>query len=294
MTISEWFRARDERRYTPTTPVGDRPDVPDGVWVKCESCKHIVYQGELDNNAQVCKYCGFHFEMPARERLQLLVDEGTLDEIDTAMTSADPLGFVAAKTYEESLQAARAKSELPEAIVTARAAIDEHRCAVGAMDFRFIGASMGSVVGEKVTRLFEMAIAEERSVVLWTTSGGARMQEGMLSLMQMAKTAAAVERLASAGLPYVSILGNPTLGGVTASFATLADVILAEPGALVGFAGPRVIEQTIRQRVPKGFQSAEFLLEHGMVDLVVPRAEIRDTVTLLLGYLAADPGDGRA
>ena len=199
--------------------------------------------------------------------------------------------FSAAKPYGVSLTSARERSGEIEAIVTGRATIGGHGVVLGAMDFRFIGATMGSVVGEKVTRAFEVATEEHRAVVFVTASGGARMQEGMLSLMQMAKSAAAAERHAQAGLPYISVFTNPTLGGVTASFASLADVILAEPGALVGFAGPRVIEQTIRQKLPKGFQTAEYLMEEGMVDEVVPRPELRGRIALVLDYLSRDGGD---
>ncbi len=291
MPISEWFKSKSGRQYTAVSP-DERGDLPEGVWTKCAKCRHIVYQGEIDRSGGVCPHCGHHFEFSAHDRVSMLADAGTFQEFDAALTSSNPLGFAAAKTYEESLAAARERTGLPEAVVTGRAEIGGHGAVLGAMDFRFIGASMGSVVGEKVTRAFEVAQAERRSVVMVTASGGARMQEGMLSLMQMAKTAAAVSRFASARRPYVAILTDPTMGGVTASFATLADVILAEPGALVGFAGPRVIEQTIRQHVPKGFQSAEFLMDHGMVDAIVPRREMRETVIQVLDLLADAPPAG--
>jgi len=287
MSISDWFKAREARRYT--TVNGGRSagtEVPDGVWSKCASCKRIVYEGQLVENLRVCPHCGHHFDLTAYERVGLFADSGTFEEFDAGIASADPLSFVAAKPYTVSLASARERSGLVEGIVFGRASVGGHPAVLGAMDFRFIGASMGSAVGEKVARAFELARDEGRAVVLSTASGGARMQEGMLSLMQMAKTAAAVRRYSEAGLPYISVLTNPTMGGVTASFAVLADVILAEPGALVGFAGPRVIEQTIKQHLPKGFQSSEFLLEHGMVDAVVPRGQLPARVTLLLDYLA--------
>ncbi len=287
MSISDWFKARESRRYTALD--GDalaRAEVPDGVWTKCSACKKIVYDGQLVENVRVCPHCGHHFAMCAAERVDLLADPGTFAEFDSRVSSADPLGFTGAKPYVESLDAAREQCAMPEAVVCGRAEIASHPVVLGVMDFRFIGASMGSAVGEKITRAFETAIAERRAVVLVTSSGGARMQEGMLSLMQMAKTAAAARRLAEERLPYVSVLANPTMGGVTASFAVLADVIFAEPGALVGFAGPRVIEQTIKQHLPKGFQSAEYLLDHGMVDDVVPRGQLTARVGLVLDYLA--------
>jgi acetyl-CoA carboxylase carboxyl transferase beta subunit len=287
MSITDWFSAREKRRYTqPDAGTSAERDVPDGVWVRCEECKNIAHRGELLESAWTCPKCGDHFDVSAILRLELLADPGSVGEIDACLTSLDPLEFKATKTYVESLDRARNACGLPEAVVTARALIGGHPVVVGAMDFRFIGASMGSTVGEKVTRAFELATAERVPIVLTTASGGARMQEGMLSLMQMAKTAAAARRHADAGLPFVSVLTNPTYGGVTASFPVLADVVLAEPGAIVGFTGPRVIEQTIRQKLPKGFQSSEFLLEHGMVDAVVARPELRETVTLVLDYLS--------
>ncbi len=288
MSISDWFKARESRRYTVLD--GDAParaEVPDGVWTKCSACKKIVYDGQLAENVRVCPHCGHHFALCAAERIDLLVDPETFAEFDAGISSADPLGFVGAKPYTESLGTAREQCGLSEAVVCGRAEIASHPVVIAVMDFRFIGASMGSAVGEKIARAFETAVAERRAVVLVTSSGGARMQEGMLSLMQMAKTAAAARRLAEERLPYVSVLANPTMGGVTASFAVLADVIFAEPGALVGFAGPRVIEQTIKQHLPKGFQSAEYLLEHGMVDDVVPRGQLTARVGLVLDYLAA-------
>ena len=291
MPINDWFRQRESRRYTVASAASGR-DVPEGVWRSCPDCKKTLYQGDVERSCSVCLHCGHHFELIASDRIALLVDEGSFVETDAGLTSLDPLRFTAGKSYADSLEKARASSELTEAVTTGRAAIAGHPVAIGAMDFRFIGASMGSVVGEKVTRLFELALTERRAAVMIVASGGARMQEGMLSLMQMAKTSAAAERLASAGLPYVAILVDPTYGGVTASFAVLADVIIAEPGSHIGFAGPRLVEQTIRRSLPKGFQSAASLVEHGMIDDVVPRAELRDRVATVLGYLAPTAPDG--
>lgn len=294
MSLADWFKARESRRYTPSGAPPGSVDVPEGVWVKCDSCNKTVYEGELEDRLRVCPGCGFHMELTAEQRITMLADGGTFKEFDAGMTSLDPLGFAAAKPYSVSLASAKEKSGLAEAVVCGRARIGGHDAVLAVMDFRFIGASMGSVVGEKVARAFETAIDERRAVVIVVASGGARMQEGMLSLMQMAKTAAAARRLSESGLPYVAVLTNPTMGGVTASFATLADIIFAEPGARVGFAGPRLVEQTIRRSVPKEFQSAESLLEHGMIDAVVHRSELTDRIALVLDYLAplagATPG----
>lgn len=288
MSISDWFKAREARRYTSASSERSvNSGVAVGVWAKCPSCKRIVYEGNLAENLRICPHCSHHFDLTAYDRVEMFADPGTFEEFDAGVGSSDPLGFVAAKPYTESLASAHERSGLTEGVVFGRASIGGHPVVLGAMDFRFIGASMGSAVGEKVARGFETAAAEGRAMVLFTASGGARMQEGMLSLMQMAKTSAASRKLAEAGLAYISVLTNPTMGGVTASFAVLADVILAEPGALVGFAGPRVIEQTIKQHLPKGFQTAEYLLEHGMIDDVVARDQLVERVTLLLDYLTA-------
>ena len=286
MSISDWFSQRESRRYARLAePPAPSAEVPDGVWVKCEGCKRTIYEGELVETGRVCKACGFHFDLTAPQRIELLVDEDSFVEVDSDLVPCDPLEFVAAKAYVNQIDAAREKSGLPEAVITGRATIDGIPVVLGAMDFRYIGASMGSVVGEKIARAFELATAERLPIVLVVASGGARMQEGMLSLMQMAKTSAAARRHLDAGIPYLSVLTNPTYGGVTASFPVLADVILAEPGAMIGFTGPRVIEQTIRQKLPKGFQTSEFLLEHGMVDEVVRRADLPERIALLLRYL---------
>ncbi|MDZ4170458.1 MAG: acetyl-CoA carboxylase, carboxyltransferase subunit beta [Coriobacteriia bacterium] len=292
MPIADWFSARDSRRYTQAG--GEQPpvasDVPDGVWAKCEGCKRTLYEGELVESMRVCRHCGHHFALTAEQRIELLTDAGSFSETETGLLPADPLEFVAAKPYSRSIEAAREKSGLDEAVVTGDATIGGTPIILAVMDFRYIGASMGSVVGEKITRAFESATAKRRPIVIVTASGGARMQEGMYSLMQMAKTSAAAKRHTDAGLAYVSVLTNPTYGGVTASFAVLADVLIAEPGAMIGFAGPRLVEDTIRQKLPKGFQTAEFMLKHGMVDAVVERAALAERVSLLIGYLTAREG----
>ncbi len=291
MPISDWFSAREQRRYTKMQEERtESTDVACGVWVRCEQCKRIAYGGELAENLHICKHCGYHMALTAPERIELLVDEGSFAETDDELVPCDPLGFVGRRPYTESLASAAEKSGLTEAVVTGTATLEGRPLVLAAMDFRFIGASMGSVVGEKVTRAFERATEARMPIVVVTASGGARMQEGMLSLMQMAKTSAAAHRHADAGLPYVAVLTDPTYGGVTASFATLADITLAEPGARIGFAGPDVIEQTIRQRLPKGFQTAESLLQHGMIDEVVNRRELRARLDTVLGYLCEYSG----
>lgn len=287
MPISDWFKAREARRYVTQGGPADTSDLPDGVWLKCDECKRTVYQGDMESNLQVCPGCGTHGDLTAADRIAYLVDEGSFAETDAALGSIDPLSFTSGKPYAGALDSAREKTGMVEALVTGRATILGRPVVVGAMDFRFIGASMGSAVGEKIARAFELALAERRPLVLAIASGGARMQEGMLSLMQMAKTAAAASRLSEARVPYIALLTNPTMGGVTASFATLADVIYAEPSARIGFAGPRLVEQTIRAGLPKGFQSAESLLAHGMVDDVVDRRELTERVALTLAYLGS-------
>lgn len=285
MPINDWFKQRETRRYTVSATAGAE-NLPDGVWRKCPGCGKTLYQGEVAKSHSVCPHCAHHFELIAHDRIEMLIDGGSFEETDASVRSVDPLRFSSAKPYAASLEKACTETGLAEAVITGRASLAGVPVAIGAMDFRFVGASMGSAVGEKITRLFELALAERRPLVLLVASGGARMQEGMLSLMQMAKTSAAAERLARAGVPYVSVLVNPTYGGVTASFAVLADVIFAEPGAMIGFAGPKLVEQTIRRSLPKGFQSAASLVEHGMIDEVVDRSELRDKIATVLGYLA--------
>ena len=256
----------------------------ENVFVKCDGCEAHLFTGELEEAHQVCTHCGYHFRIGARERLGMLYDEGKFDELDKEVISIDPLEFVDSKPYPERLTQAKKTSGLPEAIISASGKVGDHLVFAGAMDMSFIGGSMGSAVGEKVTRLIEHALKEHGALVIFSASGGARMQEGTLSLMQMAKISAALATLDEAHLPFISVLTDPTTGGVTASFAMLGDFIIAEPKALIGFAGPRVIEQTIRQKLPKDFQKSEFLLDHGMLDAIVDRREVRDYIIKLLNF----------
>jgi acetyl-CoA carboxylase carboxyl transferase subunit beta len=278
-----WFSKKSKR--IETVPLEERVVRTENVFVKCDDCEAHLYKRELDEAQQVCSHCGHHFRVGARDRLTMLFDDGKYEELDTEVMSTDPLEFVDSKPYTERLSSAIESSGLPEAIISARGRVGDQPVVAGAMDMNFIGGSMGSAVGEKVTRLIERAEKERAALVIFSASGGARMQEGTLSLMQMAKISAALARLDEARVPYISILTDPTTGGVTASFAMLGDVILAEPKALIGFAGPRVIEQTIRQKLPKDFQRSEFLLEHGMIDAIVDRREIRAFIVRMLGFM---------
>jgi acetyl-CoA carboxylase carboxyl transferase subunit beta len=278
-----WFRKKDQK--IEPVPAEDRVVRTENVFVKCEECEEHLYKRELEEALQVCTKCGYHFRMGAYDRLTMLFDDGHYEELDAEVISADPLEFTDKKPYVQRLQQAREASGLPEAIITGRGKVGGHRVFAGAMDMQFIGGSMGSAVGEKVTRLIEKAILENGAVVTFAASGGARMQEGTFSLMQMAKIAAALGDLDEHRLPFISVLTDPTTGGVTASFAMLGDVIIAEPKALIGFAGPRVIEQTIRQKLPKDFQRSEFLLAHGMIDNIVDRREMREAIIKLLDFM---------
>lgn len=278
-----WFSKKSKQ--IEAVPPDERVVKTENVFVKCDDCEAHLYKRELEESLQVCVHCGYHFRIGARERLAMLFDDGNYEELDAEVISIDPLEFVDTKPYPERLKQARKNSGVPEAIINARGKVGDHQVIAGAMDMAFIGGSMGSAVGEKVTRLIEQALKENAAVVIYAASGGARMQEGALSLMQMAKIAAALAELDEARLPFISVLTDPTTGGVTASFATLGDVIIAEPKALIGFAGPRVIEQTIRQKLPKDFQRSEFLLDHGMVDAIVDRREMRDYVIKLLNFM---------
>ena len=260
----------------------------EGIFVKCLECDNALYKGELEKSLQVCTHCGYHFRVDARARLASLFDEEHYEKLDEEVMSTDPLGFVDTKPYIDRIEHAKAASGLPEAIVSGKGTVGGYLAYAGAMDMSFIGGSMGSAVGEKITRLIERALGTRGAVIIFAASGGARMQEGTLSLMQMAKISAALARLHDARLPFISVLTDPTTGGVTASFAMLGDVIIAEPKALIGFAGPRVIEQTIRQKLPKGFQRSEFLLQHGMVDMVVDRREMRETIIRSLDFMMDD------
>jgi acetyl-CoA carboxylase carboxyl transferase subunit beta len=278
-----WFSKKTKR--IESVPPEERVVKTENVFVKCDGCEAHLYKGELEDGLQVCKHCGHHFRIGARDRLALLFDDGKYEEIDAEVISIDPLEFTDSKPYAERLNQATESSGLPEAIISGRGTVGDHPVLAAAMDMTFIGGSMGSAVGEKVTRLIERAMKEHSAVVIFSASGGARMQEGTLSLMQMAKISAALAALDEAHLPFISILTDPTTGGVTASFAMLGDVILAEPKALIGFAGPRVIEQTIRQKLPKDFQRSEFLLDHGMIDGIVDRRELRNHVIKLLNFM---------
>ncbi|HZI59332.1 MAG TPA: acetyl-CoA carboxylase, carboxyltransferase subunit beta [Pyrinomonadaceae bacterium] len=278
-----WFNKKSKR--IESVPPEERVVKTENVFVKCDGCEAHLFKGELEDGLQVCKHCGHHFRIGARERLALLFDDGRYDELDAEVISIDPLEFTDSKPYTERLAQATENSGLPEAIISGRGTVGDHPVLAAAMDMSFIGGSMGSAVGEKVTRLIERAMRDHSAVVIFSASGGARMQEGTLSLMQMAKISAALAALDEAHLPFISVLTDPTTGGVTASFAMLGDVILAEPKALIGFAGPRVIEQTIRQKLPKDFQRSEFLLDHGMVDAIIDRRELRAHIIKLLNFM---------
>lgn len=256
--------------------------VPDGLWVKCAGCREILYHREVSANHHVCPRCGHHFRISGSERLGMLFDGGKYKTLFTRIRPTDPLDFVDSKPYKERLKTRQKRLGMPDALLVGRGALGGQPTIVAAMEYAFMGGSMGSVVGEKLTRAAELCYQRRIPLVSVACSGGARMQEGVLSLMQMAKISAALARLRERSLPFISVLADPTTGGVTASFAMLGDVNIAEPGALIGFAGPRVIEQTIRQKLPDGFQRAEFLLEHGMVDMVVPRPELKDTISRCL------------
>lgn len=259
--------------------------VPQGMWVKCPGCSATLLAKDLDANLNVCPTCGHHHRIGVRRRLESLLDAATWQEMDSGMTSVDFLQFKDSKSYQERIDSALAKGGSRDAVVCVEGSIEGTAVQVAVFDFSFMGGSMGSVVGEKITRAIERGVQKRQPVIIVSASGGARMQESILSLMQMAKTSAALAKLKDAGLPFISILTDPTTGGVTASFAMLGDINIAEPKALIGFAGPRVIEQTLRQKLPDGFQRAEYLLEHGMLDVIVPRTEMRAKLASILGIL---------
>ncbi len=261
-----------------------KKELPDGLWLKCDSCNELVYKKELDRNLSVCTKCGYHFRMQSTLYLKLLLDKGNFDEFNANIISVDALKFKAQKKYSDQIKEAMKKTGVAEAVITGFGTINHYPVVLAVMDFSFIGGSMGSVVGEKIARATKVAMEKELPLIIVSASGGARMMEGAMSLMQMAKTAAYLAQLSDRRLPYISILTNPTTGGVSASYAMLGDVILAEPGALIGFAGPRVIKQTIGQDLPEGFQTSEFLLKHGFIDAIVTRKEMKDTLTLLLKF----------
>jgi acetyl-CoA carboxylase carboxyl transferase subunit beta len=279
-----WFK-RDKKAIEQATPPEERRVRTEGLWVKCESCRTIVFRKDLEANLLVCPKCQFHFKMGAKQRLEFLLD-GRYTEHDARMTSTDPLRFVDTKPYSSRLKEARKKLGMTDAIITAEGQLHGRSVVCCAMEFNFIGGSMGAVVGEKVTRGIELALETRQPLVVVSCSGGARMMEGTISLMQLAKVSAALAKLDEAKVPYISVLTDPTTGGVTASFAMLGDLNIAEPGALIGFAGPRVIEQTIRQKLPDGFQRSEFLLEHGFLDAVVPRKEMKAFISNAIDLLS--------
>ena len=261
-------------------------DIPEGLWTKCPKCETMVFDKELDENLKVCPKCNHHFPIGSRERIHSLVETCTFEEMDAQMTSVDMLGFTGVATYASKLESHQKRTSLKDAVVTGICKIGEDRAALGVMDFSFLGGSMGSVVGEKLTRLIERATEKELPVIIISSSGGARMYEGMFSLMQMAKTAAALAYHAQQRLPYISVLTHPTTAGVMASYASLGDLILAEPGAMIGFAGPRVIKDTTQAELPPNFQTAEFLLDRGLIDAIVPRTEMKQQLIEYLNFLA--------
>jgi acetyl-CoA carboxylase carboxyl transferase subunit beta len=281
-----WFKRKEESS-------GSKVIIAEGLWIKCDSCKEIIYRAEVERGGRVCPKCHYPFRISARERIGQIADAGSFEERETVPTTTDPLAFKDTKKYRERVRAAAQKTSSDEAVICGIASIGGQPAVLAVFEFGFLGGSMGSVVGEKLTRAIELAIDKHLPVLIVSASGGARMQEGILSLMQMAKTSAALQRLAAARLPYISILTDPTTGGVTASFAMLGDVIMAEPRALIGFAGPRVIAETIRQPLPEGFQRSEFLLSHGQLDMIVERRDLKETLRRILAFFAAEPSRSR-
>jgi acetyl-CoA carboxylase carboxyl transferase subunit beta len=281
-----WF---SKKKTLGAAPAPEKRPIPDGLWRKCDACGEVLYDEEVAQNLRVCTKCDFHFALPTRDRIRITLDEGSFEESDSAIESLDPLGFRDSKRYRDRIKTTIKNVGFTDAFVEGIGAIEGREVSVGFFAFEFMGGSMGSVVGEKVTRMLERAHERRVPALIFSASGGARMQEGILSLMQMAKTSLALSRLRRDGIPYISVLLNPTTGGVAASFAMLGDVILAEPRALIGFAGPRVIEQTIRQKLPEGFQRSEFLLQHGMIDRIVHRKQLRAELARLIDLLAPLP-----
>lgn len=272
-----WFKKKE-------TPPKEGKAI-DALWSKCNACNEIIYQKELERNLNVCPKCNYHFPIEAQKRLSIVADNESFNELDRGLAPLDPFYFQDLKRYSERLKEAQGKTGLKDAFVTGRGEIYGLPAMIGVFDFGFLGGSLGSVVGEKIVRMVERAMDERVGAIIFTSSGGARMQEGILSLMQMAKTSAALSLLRKERLPYISVLTDPTTGGVTASFGMLGDIIVAEPGALIGFAGPRVIKETIKAELPSGFQRAEYLLKHGMIDLIVERKQLKDTLGKLLAFL---------
>lgn len=281
-----WFK-REKKPIENPTPVEERRVRTEGMWTKCGSCRAIIWKKDLEANWEVCSKCDHHFRLGARKRLELLLDEEPWSELDSELASSDPLHFTDTKPYAQRLKDAQHKLGMKDAILTAEGHLNGRPVICCSMEFGFIGGSMGAVVGEKVARAIERSLARKIPLIIVSCSGGARMMEGVVSLMQLAKVSAALARLDEAGLPFISVLTDPTTGGVTASYAMLGDLNIAEPGALIGFAGPRVIEQTIRQKLPEGFQTAEFLLEHGFLDAVVSRKELKPYISQALNFFLA-------
>lgn len=277
-----WFTKKPEPKVAQGT---DKKSRMEGLWAKCDACEEILYRQELERNLMVCPLCNHHMPWPARARLANLLDDGRFDEAEPALLSEDPLQFTDSKKYKDRVRSTRKNLGENDAFISGMGMLGGQTVSVGVFNFEFMGGSMGSVVGEKVTRVFERAHAQRCPAIIFSASGGARMQEGIFSLMQMAKTSAAINRFREVRKPYISVMLHPTTGGVAASFSWLGDVIIAEPNALIGFAGPRVIEQTIRQKLPEGFQRSEFLIEKGMIDGIVQRKELRDQLVTLLGLL---------
>jgi acetyl-CoA carboxylase carboxyl transferase subunit beta len=281
LSIHDWFKRKKkgEPEY-----VSEKLDIPGNLWVKCYKCNEAIFAKDLEANLKVCPKCNYHFKLTAIERLDQLLDKKSFKEINPNIQSTNFLNFKDSKNYTDRIKGAIAKSTLKDAIVTGLGKLSDCPVAIGVMDFSFMGGSMGSVVGEKITRLIEMGIEKKSPVIIFSSSGGARMQEGIMSLMQMAKTSAALGRLRENRLPYISVLTDPTTGGTSASFAMLGDINIAEPDALICFAGPRVIEQTIRQKLPPGFQRSEYLLDHGMIDIVTERNKLKGTLTNIVKW----------
>ena len=280
-----WF-TRDKPATETDAGEGERRVRTEGLWQKCEGCGQVIWRKALEDTLEVCPKCGHHFRIDARRRLAALFDNGDYEELDAAIVSTDPLGFVDSKAYKERLAATQAHTSLRDAAISATGNLDGRRVFICALELKFIGGSMGAVVGEKITRAVERACESRAPLIVISASGGARMQEGAVSLMQLAKISAALTKLDEAGIPFISVLTDPTTGGVTASFAMLGDLNIGEPGAQIGFAGPRVIEQTIRQKLPEGFQTSEFLLQHGLLDAVVPRAEMKNYISRALDFFS--------
>jgi acetyl-CoA carboxylase carboxyl transferase subunit beta len=274
--INNFSRLRKKRRV-----------IPDGLWTKCSGCGEIIYAKKLTEASEVCPKCGFHYKLPVAERIELLCDENSFSETDHSLISGDPLAFNDGKPYPEKHAENREKTGEPEAVITGVGKVEGRDIVLAVMNFDFMGGSIGSAVGEKITRAAELALEKKIPLVVVTASGGVRMHEGIIGLMQMAKTAAVIGKLKNARIPYIVILTNPTYGGTTASFATLGDIIISEPKAMIGFAGGRVIKQTIRQDLPEGFQTAEFLLEHGQIDIITPRGKLKETLAKCLKYLCS-------